>query len=104
MTEFHQIPLINIIVPESRRKVDPDAVKELAASIMKFGLRRAITVRKVVRQGVYWDTTLVAGLHRLEAVRLLEHRRIREPRRRSRPTTPTSAYREISDRIFTGPS
>ena len=43
---------------------------------MKFGLRNAITVRKVVRQGVYWDTTLVAGLHRLEAVRLLEHKSI----------------------------
>jgi ParB-like chromosome segregation protein Spo0J len=76
VTEFHQIPLINIIVPESRRKVDPDAVKELAASIDRLGLQQPITVRKVVRRGVHWENELVAGRHRLEAARLLEHKSI----------------------------
>jgi hypothetical protein len=49
-----------------RREVDPATVKKLAQSIKDIGLQHPITVRKVNDQNV-----LVAGRHRLEAVRSL---------------------------------
>jgi ParB family transcriptional regulator, chromosome partitioning protein len=74
--EFRHISLANIEVPESHREVDQDVVRNLAASIDKLGLLQPVTVRKVTR-GAYWVSTLVAGRHRLEAVRLLGHKDIR---------------------------
>jgi ParB family chromosome partitioning protein len=55
----------HIKVGPNRRAIDPAVVKELAESIAKIGMRQPITVR----QDGGDDYTLVAGGHRLEAVR-----------------------------------
>ena len=56
----------DIEVPVGRREINPQAVKKLADSIDKIGLRHPITVRKKGDQYI-----LVAGLHRLEACKKL---------------------------------
>ena len=58
-----KIPIFQIKVNEGRREVNPEAVHELSDSITKVGLLNPITVDL--------DYTLIAGLHRLEAVKLL---------------------------------
>ena len=58
-----KIQIFQIKVNEGRRKIDPEAVHELANSISKVGLTNPITVDQ--------DYTLIAGLHRLEAAKLL---------------------------------
>lgn len=60
------VPLDDIDVPSNRRPVDSAAVSRLAKSIDELGLRHPITVR---RHGDRYR--LVAGLHRMEAVRKL---------------------------------
>jgi ParB/RepB/Spo0J family partition protein len=57
---------INDIVIRDRRPLHQDTVDQLAQSIKKIGLQTPITVRYVDGSAV-----LVAGLHRLEAVRSL---------------------------------
>lgn len=59
-----QISVEEIQVKEGRRELNDDHVRELADSICELGLLNPITVDK--------DHTLIAGLHRLEAVKLLE--------------------------------
>lgn len=61
--EIQKIKIFQIKINEGRRKVSPEAVHELADSISKVGLLNPITVDK--------DYNLIAGLHRLEAVKLL---------------------------------
>ena len=58
-----KIPLFQITVNDGRRKASPEAVQELANSISKVGLLNPITVDQ--------EHTLIAGLHRLEAAKLL---------------------------------
>lgn len=58
-----KIPIFQIKVNEGRREVDQEAVHELADSISKVGLLNAIIVDR--------EYTLIAGLHRLEAAKLL---------------------------------
>lgn len=58
-----RIPISEIKVNPGRREVDPEDVKELADSIRDLGLLHPIIVDK--------KYTLIAGLHRLEAVKLL---------------------------------
>lgn len=58
-----KIPLFQITVNDGRREADPEAVQKLAESISKVGLINPITVDK--------DYTLIAGLHRLEAAKML---------------------------------
>ena len=58
-----QIRIFQIKVNPGRREVDPEAVHDLAESISKVGLLNPITVDQ--------DYTLIAGLHRLEAAKLL---------------------------------
>ncbi len=58
-----KIQIFQINVNDGRRKVDPKAVQTLADSISKVGLLNPITVDR--------KYTLIAGLHRLEAVKLL---------------------------------
>ncbi len=58
-----KIQIFQINVNDGRREVDPDAVQEMADSISKVGLLNPITVDQ--------DYTLIAGLHRLEAAKLL---------------------------------
>ena len=59
-----RIPISEITVNPGRRELDLDDVKELADSIRDLGLLHPIIVDK--------KHTLIAGLHRLEAVKLLE--------------------------------
>ena len=59
-----RIPISEITVNPGRRELDLDNVKELAESIQELGLLHPIIVDK--------KHTLIAGLHRLEAVKLLE--------------------------------
>src|SRR5690606_17510616 len=54
-------------VPARKREVDPEAVKTLAASMEKIGLRTPITIRSNDDS----MAVLVAGLHRLEAAKSL---------------------------------
>ena len=58
-----QIPIFQINVNTGRREADPEAVQKLAESISKVGLLNPITVDQ--------EYTLIAGLHRLEAAKLL---------------------------------
>lgn len=59
-----KIPVENIYIKEGRREVNARHVQELAESIQELGLLNPITVDK--------GHTLIAGFHRLEAVKLLE--------------------------------
>lgn len=59
-----KIHVDGIQIKEGRRELDADHVRELADSIRELGLLNPITVDK--------EHTLIAGLHRLEAVKLLE--------------------------------
>ncbi len=58
-----KIQIFQIKVNDGRREVDPEAVQTLADSISKVGLLNPITVDQ--------EYTLIAGLHRLEAAKLL---------------------------------
>jgi len=57
------VKIDEIIIGENRRNVNPERVKELAASIQEIGLLNPITITE--------DKYLVAGLHRIEAYKLL---------------------------------
>lgn len=59
-----KIPVDEIQVREGRRELDTTHVRELADSIRELGLLNPVTVDK--------ENYLIAGLHRLEAVKLLE--------------------------------
>ncbi len=61
--EHMQIQIFQIKVNHERREVDQETVHQLADSISKLGLLNPITVDQ--------EYTLIAGLHRLEAVKLL---------------------------------
>jgi ParB-like chromosome segregation protein Spo0J len=61
-----------IVVDEGRRPLDPDAVATLRESIERIGLVNPITVWRPNMNSPH----LVAGRHRLEAVRQLKHESI----------------------------
>jgi len=61
----------DIEISDERRELDPAAVKRLADSIERLGLRHAITVR---RKGDGY--VLVAGRHRIEAFKRLDREHI----------------------------
>ena len=58
-----KIQIFQIKVNDGRREVSPEAVHELANSISELGLMNPITIDQ--------NYTLIAGLHRLEAAKLL---------------------------------
>ena len=58
-----KVKISNIIINPGRRETQQRNVEELARSIAAVGLMNPITVTQ--------DNTLIAGLHRLEAVKLL---------------------------------
>lgn len=58
-----RIPISEIKVNPGRREAEPESVRELADSIKELGLLTPITVDR--------DHILIAGLHRLEAAKLL---------------------------------
>lgn len=62
--------LVDIETGERLRAVDPAKVSGLKASIAEIGLRTPITV-SASRDGDEWHFRLVAGAHRLEALRSL---------------------------------
>ena len=57
------IQIEKIIISPNRREANPDYVRELADSIAELGMMNAITIGR--------DFVLIAGLHRLEAAKLL---------------------------------
>ncbi|MDR1140393.1 MAG: ParB N-terminal domain-containing protein [Planctomycetaceae bacterium] len=63
-----KILIESIIVPENRRKIDMEKVNQLAESIGELGLMNPITITK--------NNRLVAGLHRLEALKLRDEKEI----------------------------
>lgn len=58
-----QVPIGEIQIKEGRRSLDSGHVKELADSIRELGLLSPITIDR--------DYVLIAGLHRLEAAKVL---------------------------------
>lgn len=62
--------LIDIETGERLRAVDPVKVSAMKASIAEIGLRTPVTV-SAARDGDEWHFRLVAGAHRLEALRQL---------------------------------
>ena len=76
-TKTEAFPIDMIIVPEGRRKVSEERVKELAGSIEEIGLLQPIIL---VDEAVD-KARLVAGLHRLNAFKMLERERIPAVRR-----------------------
>ena len=63
------VPVADItVIPDRMRRLRPDVVDELAESIAAQGLLHPITLRKRASDGAH---VLVAGRHRLEAVRKL---------------------------------
>ena len=62
------IKIEQIVVKPGRREIDEKHVEELAKSIKSLSLLNPITVDQ--------DYTLIAGLHRLEAVKLLGYSEI----------------------------
>ncbi len=58
-----QIPIDAIQVRDGRRELDASHVRELAGSIRELGLLNPVTIDQ--------DNVLIAGLHRLEAARIL---------------------------------
>ena len=58
-----RIKISNIRINPGRREATTDAIEELAQSIAAVGLLNPITLDQ--------NNTLVAGLHRLEAAKLL---------------------------------
>ena len=58
------VPISEIKINAGRREADPEGVQELVDSISKVGLLNPITIDR--------EHTLIAGLHRLEAAKLLD--------------------------------
>ncbi|MCM1304834.1 MAG: ParB N-terminal domain-containing protein [Lachnospiraceae bacterium] len=58
-----KVPIGKIQIKEGRRSLDTAHAEELAASIRELGLLNPVTIDR--------ENNLIAGLHRLEAVRLL---------------------------------
>jgi ParB/RepB/Spo0J family partition protein len=67
--ELINVPLSDLQIFSKRRPVDPERVCLLAASISRIGLRTPITVR--LRLARPSGAELIAGLHRVEAAKLL---------------------------------
>jgi ParB-like chromosome segregation protein Spo0J len=67
------VPIDQIYVPAARRgSVDSKKVEEIAESILEIGQQEAISVRKDAKRGY----VLIAGLHRLEACKMLGEKTI----------------------------
>ena len=63
MNQWNEIEISKIIISEDRRKLNPEKVKELSESIKEIGLLNPITLNE--------ENKLIAGLHRIEAYKLL---------------------------------
>jgi ParB-like chromosome segregation protein Spo0J len=80
--KIDRMHLTDVFVPDGRRPVNPKVVERLKESITKIGLMTPITVKIVdnymdpVEGEIEKASVLVAGRHRLEAVRALGHKEI----------------------------
>jgi hypothetical protein len=100
--EPQNIPIDKIHVPEKKRKaLKPEAIEEIAESILEVGQQDAILVRREKDHFV-----LVKGLHRLEACKALGERAIlgvlisaEAARQRELPPPPVDPEREKMDRL-----
>lgn len=66
MSEFKEISIKDIHVPERLRSVDEDHALAISASIVEHGLFNPITVRKTPNGNAKF--TLIAGAHRIKAI------------------------------------
>jgi hypothetical protein len=77
--QYRSVRVSKIVDPNSIRELDDDLVNSIAESAQVVGLIQPIAVRKVKveRDGkVSTKIVVVAGAHRLQAARILGHRRI----------------------------
>ncbi|MEO5334305.1 MAG: ParB N-terminal domain-containing protein [Magnetococcus sp. YQC-5] len=70
---MNTIPIANIAIHTRLRKLQPESVLSLSASIQEIGLLQPITVALMPDQAGQTEPryTLIAGLHRLEAYKML---------------------------------
>jgi hypothetical protein len=100
--ESQSVPIDKIHVPEKKRKaLKPEAIEEIAKSILDIGQQDAILVRREKDHFV-----LVDGLHRLEACKALGERAIlgvlisaEAARQRELPPPPVDPEREKMERL-----
>lgn len=74
MSEFKEISISDIHIPERLRAVDEDHALAISASIVEHGLFNPVTVRKTPNGKVKY--TLVAGAHRIRAMEHCQDRQI----------------------------
>lgn len=70
MTEFKEISVSEIHIPQRLRMVDEDHALAISASIVEHGLFNPITVRKTPNGKAKF--TLIAGAHRMRAIELCD--------------------------------
>jgi ParB-like chromosome segregation protein Spo0J len=79
-TQYHWIRVKKILLPKSNAKLDEKTVAGIAESIQLFGQLHPIAVRRVTKKQEDGETTkkivLVAGAHRLEAVKRLGRKKV----------------------------
>jgi ParB family chromosome partitioning protein len=97
MADVVSIPLDKIAIGDRLRPADPDKALWIAASISERGLDTPIEVRTARKRGSY---ILIVGLHRLEAVRLLEWAEV--PAIVSNLTEVEARLREIDENLYRG--
>lgn len=74
MSEFKEISITDIHIPERLRAVDEDQAMAISISIVEHGLFNPITVRKTPNGKAKY--TLVAGAHRIRAMELCDNLQI----------------------------
>lgn len=74
MSEFKEISITDIHIPERLRAVDEDQAMAISVSIIEHGLFNPITVRKTPNGKAKY--TLVAGAHRIRAMELCDNLQI----------------------------
>lgn len=70
MSEFKDVSINDIHIPERLRNVDEDHALAISASIVEHGLFNPITVRKTPNGKAKF--TLIAGAHRIRAIELCD--------------------------------
>ncbi|MBF0585261.1 MAG: ParB N-terminal domain-containing protein [Magnetococcales bacterium] len=70
---MNTIPIANIAIHTRLRKLQPESVLSLSASVQEIGLLQPITVALMLKETDQTEPhyTLIAGLHRLEAYKML---------------------------------
>lgn len=74
MSEFKEISISDIHIPERLRAVDEDQAMAISVSIVEHGLFNPVTVRKTPNGKSKY--TLVAGAHRIRAMQLCDQTQV----------------------------